>query len=336
MEWRNKDGDVDDWNNSKENHNLPNQPNNNNNKPSHPRQRSRKSVGVSPKSFYHADISTTRQQQQPSPTQLDPSPLSPTTTIRSKSRPITITTTTTAASTTNVLKDVVHPHILRQHRGYVTRQQKIQRDVFKSITSLRVWPRQDMAFEHYHQLLQEHLGIRVVVNEAKEEKQVVQNDDGANQNRENKETEGEYGESSSSSSSWSSSCSSASLEHDAKRQTLWNQLATTESPTKMRRQFQEEFLRERAIPKQQPHSPQQHYHNNTHYNFLPALWSLEPRIFAVEASLHTRKGGQRMYLVGHLGRCMDVMWRKADRYQRHYYELIPEQTPCRLYLGTCV
>ena len=63
-------------------------------------------------------------------------------------------------------------------------------------------------------------------------------------------------------------------------------------------------------------------------DFLPPLWCMEPRIFAVEKSA----AGKRRYLVGHLGRFLDLYWRKTDPYQRHYYELIREGTPCRLYL----
>ena len=63
-------------------------------------------------------------------------------------------------------------------------------------------------------------------------------------------------------------------------------------------------------------------------DFLPALWCMEPRIFAVEKSA----AGKRRYLVGHLGRFLDLYWRKSDSNRRHFYELIREGTPCRLYL----
>ena len=63
-------------------------------------------------------------------------------------------------------------------------------------------------------------------------------------------------------------------------------------------------------------------------DFLPPLWCMEPRIFAVEKSA----AGKRRYLVGHLGRFLDLYWRKSDSNMRHFYELIREGTPCRLYL----
>ncbi|KAL9183428.1 hypothetical protein ACHAXT_004284 [Thalassiosira profunda] len=57
------------------------------------------------------------------------------------------------------------------------------------------------------------------------------------------------------------------------------------------------------------------------------LWSMEPRIFALETS----STGKRRYIVSNLGRFMQHYWQESDPRRRHYYELIREQTPCRLY-----
>lgn len=62
---------------------------------------------------------------------------------------------------------------------------------------------------------------------------------------------------------------------------------------------------------------------STKYNYL---WSMEPRIFAVETS----STGKRKYIVGHLGRFLEFYW-KCDPTSRHYYELIHEGKPSRLY-----
>jgi hypothetical protein len=67
-------------------------------------------------------------------------------------------------------------------------------------------------------------------------------------------------------------------------------------------------------------------HGTEEYGSLPELWSMEPRIFAVETS-----SGKRKYIVGNLGRFMQHYWRETDPRSRHFYELIPEGTPCRLY-----
>ena len=59
------------------------------------------------------------------------------------------------------------------------------------------------------------------------------------------------------------------------------------------------------------------------------LWSMEPRIFAIEKSAT----GKRKYLVCHLGRFMHHYWRFCPPSARHFYELIREGIPCRLYFG---
>ena len=66
------------------------------------------------------------------------------------------------------------------------------------------------------------------------------------------------------------------------------------------------------------------------FELLHPLWSMEPRIFAMETS----SSGKRKYIVGNLGRFLNHYWRKSDPLHRHYYELIRENTPCRLYFGT--
>ena len=65
----------------------------------------------------------------------------------------------------------------------------------------------------------------------------------------------------------------------------------------------------------------------TESQHLPTLWSFEPRLFAMETALR----GKRRYVSAHLGRFMDHYWRECDVHSRHYYELIREDTPCRLY-----
>jgi len=74
-------------------------------------------------------------------------------------------------------------------------------------------------------------------------------------------------------------------------------------------------------------SDQDHIPNEKWRQFLPALWSMEPRMFAMETPLK----GKRRYISAHLGRFMDHYWRDCDVHNRHYYELIKEGSPCRLY-----
>jgi hypothetical protein len=74
-------------------------------------------------------------------------------------------------------------------------------------------------------------------------------------------------------------------------------------------------------------------HDNEKNNLISPspspLWSHEPRIFAVETS----SSGKRKYVVCHLGRFMHHYWRFCEPSSKHYYELIREGTPCRLYFG---
>jgi hypothetical protein len=63
---------------------------------------------------------------------------------------------------------------------------------------------------------------------------------------------------------------------------------------------------------------------NNNDNPEQPLWSRQPRIFATE-----KAQGKRKYLVGHFGRIQDLYWRKMN--PKHLYEVIQEQTPCRLY-----
>ena len=111
--------------------------------------------------------------------------------------------------------------------------------------------------------------------------------------------------------------SSSSLDEPKRRR--WHSDDEDFSPRKstLRHQFRLEFLRETrlSVPV------------DDDVEILPPLWSTEPRIFAVELST----SGKRKYIVGHLGRFIDYYWRRCDPMQRHYYELIREKTPCRLY-----
>jgi Herpesviridae UL52/UL70 DNA primase len=62
--------------------------------------------------------------------------------------------------------------------------------------------------------------------------------------------------------------------------------------------------------------------------FTNPLYSLEPRLWGLEAATT----GKRKYVVAHAGRFFDHYWRKSIPADRHAYELIRPNTPCRLYL----
>jgi hypothetical protein len=66
-----------------------------------------------------------------------------------------------------------------------------------------------------------------------------------------------------------------------------------------------------------------------HDKTIQLMWDMTPRIFAIETS----KTGKRKYIVCHLGRFMHRYWRDCTPNSRHFYELIREDVPCRLYFG---
>jgi DNA-directed primase/polymerase protein len=61
---------------------------------------------------------------------------------------------------------------------------------------------------------------------------------------------------------------------------------------------------------------------------ISLLMSMEPRLFAIE---HFREG-KRRYISCHLGRFLKYYLEECNSSTRHAYELIRENTPCRLYL----
>jgi hypothetical protein len=105
-----------------------------------------------------------------------------------------------------------------------------------------------------------------------------------------------------------------------KRQLNYNKKMTDSD---LRGEYRVAFINEM---KYNPFSSQS---RNDDFQFLTPLWSMEPRIFAMETS----SSGKRKYVVGNLGRFLNHYWRKSDPMNRHYYELIRENTPCRMYFG---
>lgn len=180
---------------------------------------------------------------------------------------------------------------VKMERQKISQQLELRRSAFKGVTSLRTWPLQERALTHFRQLLYAHVNSTGSEAAAATTTLVV-------------------GEAMTSSSSSSSGLSAAEPKRPLRN------LLLSPAKSRLKVQFQQEFLAERAKPR--PQSPT---------SFEAALWSMEPRIFSSERS----KTGKRKYVVGELGRFIDHYWRKTDARHRHYYELIGENTPCRLY-----
>lgn len=187
-------------------------------------------------------------------------------------------------------------NVVRAQRKQVSLQHKLRRAAFKEVTSLKTWPLQELAMQDLDHWCMVHAGMSAA------KFAIDVNGDTTS----DVETHGD-----------STGLSSSSLDEPKRSRRKDSDDEEDLSPRKssLRHQFKQDFIRERDL---------QVLDDGT---ALPALWCMEPRIFAVEKSVT----GKRKYIVGHLGRFMDYYWRKCDVKQRHYYELIREKTPCRLY-----
>ena len=184
-------------------------------------------------------------------------------------------------------------NVVREQRKHVSSQNKLKRAAFKEVTSLMTWPLQELALQDLDRLCAVHLGKFQSANSDLECASDV-------------ETLGD-----------STGLSSSSLDEPkrARRRDSDDEEDLSPRKSSLRHQFIQDFIRERDMQDLQENGA------------LPALWCMEPRIFAFEKSAT----GKRKYIVGHMGRFMDYYWRKCDLKQRHYYELIREKMPCRLY-----
>jgi hypothetical protein len=205
----------------------------------------------------------------------------------------------------------VHTSLLKQEKKKVGQRDELQRSAYKQVTSLRTWPLQERAMRHLSDLMKDHLHLAADDEQVEEIDSKVQ-PSGSSQTP-------SVGDSTSSSSS--SSSSSSGLSAPEPKRLLRDCLA---SPAKshLKAQYRQSFIAEQAI--ERPVSLLDSHQLTTN---SPKLWCMEPRIFSTEKSGQ----GKRKYIVGHLGRFLDQYWRKSDRLHRHYYELIKERTPCRLY-----
>ena len=168
-----------------------------------------------------------------------------------------------------------------QRRHEFSKIQKLQREAYREVTTLKIFPLQDMAFEYFTDMRREYLGLSADEEQHEDVVDTIEDDELCDQSPSERvkriKVEGQWGE----------------------------------DMDRVKEQYRAMFLKEMH------HIPQK---------FLPDLWSMEPRIFALETS-----SGKRKYVVGNLGRFLQHYWRDTDQRCRHYYELIPEGTPCRLY-----
>ena len=194
----------------------------------------------------------------------------------------------------------IEERLLQQAKQDHATELAMQRSAFKQLTCLKRWPLQEMAMQHLEQL-KEQQKQEPHVKTAGETKAISPGTVKCTMEEQEDASPSfsELSESSSSSSSSSASCNSSLEPKRIMRNTV-----TSPAKSRLQQQYREELEAGR-------------------YDDEP-LWSRQPRIFATE-----KAQGKRKYVVGHFGRIVDWYWRKLD--PKHLYEVINENTPCRLY-----
>ena len=191
----------------------------------------------------------------------------------------------------------VEDRLLHEEKREHLSQLATRRAVFRNLTQLKRWPLQDMAMQHLEQLCSSEPSCEPTT-------QPTMTPD-VSQNR----SQNISYSSSSSANSNSTGSSQGNSSVEAKR--LMRQQETSPAKSRIKEAIRNEFL---TTQQEVPYQDQE------------PLWSMEPRIFATE-----KANGKRKYIVGHLGRILDLYWRKICPNQRHFYEVVRENTPCRLY-----
>ena len=243
--------------------------------------------------------------------------------IRSSSNSIATANRTPSQPPLPAWKKQAERNVLIQEHTTHANELEAKRKDFRRQTQLKTWPLQDMAMEHLDHLL--------------------------GMNASNQFHGGDYLSSESSSSISSAESSRPRLSLSTKKRTTKSSLPDiTASPTKSSQT--NDKVNRHSNGKNEVEQQQQQDKNDIDIDKIDniikdefdgistteqqqqqqqqqsPLWSLEPRIFATE-----KKNGKRKYLVGEFGRIADWYWRKTEPSSRHLYELIREDTPCRLY-----
>jgi Herpesviridae UL52/UL70 DNA primase len=209
---------------------------------------------------------------------------------------------------------------LEQQMAERRHEHTAQRHAFTQLTEYRTFPLQSRAIHRCRQL-QVDWGLSS--DQLYEESGITETDDGPAL------VAGD--------SSTSSASSSSSLEAPDRKRFVGETMSSQGRVV----QYHNVFLEERKIP---PKSVAAH---QGHKSFGPALYCLEPRVFALETGKSTpltsqhlsattnatsKEEGRRRYVTAHVGRFLDKYWCRTEPVWRHAYEVIPPRTPCRLYL----
>ncbi|KAL7560945.1 hypothetical protein ACA910_022433 [Epithemia clementina (nom. ined.)] len=269
------------------------------------------------------------------------------------------------------IKEMVHSNLVQIGKRRIGREQALRRAAYKQLTECKTWPLQEPALQHFHRLMQHHCNITATDDHHNVlQQQHCGGTNPYSKNKHHQSLHKPNHPSaksaviltgslplmtsqqsltcpgaSSSSSVSSPSCSDMSSLHNEESKRLMRTFPSSPAKNRYKELCRQGFLREQAIPRgltfptsrtkalenktvKEESSPSEEPSDLEWLMNGHALWSMEPCIWAWEISAT----GKRKYVVGHLGRCMELYWQKTLAENRHGYELIRENIPCRLYL----
>jgi Herpesviridae UL52/UL70 DNA primase len=213
------------------------------------------------------------------------------------------------------LHSSIQDHYVKHQQSRVFQELEVRRSAFRQLTCLKTHPLQDLAVAHYKELLQLHLG---------HPESPLSNTEKPSADR-----ACAVEEASSVSSAQGASSSGLSLDADVERKRTLRDALLSPTKSRLKALYRAEFLEQQSLGRSRPGPAVSSIRSREPGGpFGPALWCMEPRVFSVEKS----KTGKRRYITGHYGRFADLYWRKQGPTSRNFYEVILENTPCRLYL----
>ena len=202
------------------------------------------------------------------------------------------------------LQASIQDSYVKYQKSRLCQELEVKRSAFRQVSCLQTHPLQELALAHHRELLSVHLRPHSLCSGPS----LLEGAKSAASLLEDTQT---------SSGASAASSSGLSLDTDVERKRPVRDAMLSPGKSRHKAAYVREFLAEQRLERPLP----------VQHVFGPALWSMEPRVWSVE-----KKGGKRKYLTAHFGRFADLYWRKQEPTCRHYYEVILENTPCRLYM----
>jgi hypothetical protein len=212
-----------------------------------------------------------------------------------------------------------------RRRAFV-RQQEAQRRAFHDQTSFKVFPLQSLAIEDYDNLMRVYRADADAGATEEEVNVVVDVDNGDADMHQKLVTTTTESQSTLISDKNNNDDEQSSKQHTDDDGGCRSYL---EESNLINTVVEEEVKNDVELLQQQESSHDDNKSSSSSSSSTSTLWSKEPRLFAMETTVC----GKRRYISAHLGRFMDRYWKECTVDTRHYYELIKEDAPCRLYFG---